>query len=152
MTFPMSVQTIILISFQNREVYIISTFKRLTLEAALCSTCHFCLPPFVTLLPSQGGVTSGKEGVLERARESPFGRFWACGISVLGSGCTPCPNQTFPSGFQLCRMQWCSQPWCSWVLWMNQMSAQDLRALPGGLARCPHRKRHQGCSCFQQNP
>lgn len=63
MTFPVSVQTIRLISFQNREVYIISTFKRLPLEAALCSACDFCFPPFAPLLPSQGSVTSGKEGV-----------------------------------------------------------------------------------------
>lgn len=65
-------------------------------------------------------------------------------------------HKTFSSGFQLCRMQCCSQPWCSAQPAPGAVNepgvSQDLQALPGGLAQCLPRKCHQDCSCLQQNP
>lgn len=121
MTFPVSVQTIILISFQTREVYIISTSQRLTAEAALCSICNFWLPPFAPLLPRAVWQVARKE-----LRKDP-GKALLAGFGFVVSLCWDqdaplAQHKTFPSGFQLCRMQWCSQLWCSALGAVNEPS------------------------------
>lgn len=152
MTFPVSVQTIILISFQNREVYIISTSKRLTVEAALCSSAtSVCL----LLHPSCPGQCDKWQGrSLGKTQGKPFWQVLGLWYLCAGIRTHPLPNtKHFPVGS---RCVGCSgAPSCGaqpWVLWMSPVSAQDLQALPGGLARCLNTKCHQDRSCFQQNP